>query len=86
MNVSWFPFLAVPSRSTVDRSASWFESSRNERRWTSCFARGELQNRYSVTVTLIIFTGVFGASFASVGVVSIFFTTSMPAVTFPKTG
>ncbi len=44
------------------------------------------QEPYSLIVTLIIFTGVFGRSPAPVGVVSIFFTTSMPEVTFANTG
>jgi hypothetical protein len=38
------------------------------------------------TVTLIIWTGVFGRSPGPVGVVSIFFTTSMPEVIRPNTG
>src|SRR4051812_21213333 len=41
---------------------------------------------YSVTVTLIIFTGVRGRSLPSVAVVSIFFTMSRPDVTLPNTG
>src|SRR5262245_12640119 len=39
-----------------------------------------------LTVTLIIFTGVRGRSSLSVGVCSIFFTTSMPEITRPNTG
>jgi hypothetical protein len=40
----------------------------------------------SITVTLFILTGVTGRSPAPVLVVSIFFTTSMPSMTFPNTG
>ena len=48
--------------------------------------RTRMPRAYSVTVTLIILTGVLGRSLPSVGVVSIFFTTSMPEVTLPNTG
>ena len=43
-------------------------------------------HRHSLTVTVIILTGVRGRSSPSVGVVSIFLITSMPETILPNTG
>ena len=64
---------------------------RSSRPWTrpSCRERRQgtdVASYAPATVTFTIFTGVSGRSPASVGVVSIFFTTSMPAVILPNTG